>query len=163
MKKLLLLSAVLAIAVGLNAQSPFGKGSVMFNAGVGAPANNGFIPTANFSGEVGVIPTGTVGIVSFGGLTEFHLADDGKTFPRFYVGGRAAWHLLALNTDIFDVYGGVGVGVIINGDGQFHSGVDVHPDMFVGGRYFMNPKFGLFAEAGYTGLSFLKFGITFGL
>ncbi len=163
MKKLILISIVLTFGIALNAQSVFKKGSIMFNAGVGAPSNNGYIPTINFSGEVGVIPTGTIGIVSFGGLTEFHMADDGKNFPRFYVGGRAAWHLLALNTDIFDVYGGVGLGVIINGDGQFHSGVDVHPDLFVGGRYLISQGFGLFAEVGYTGLSFLKFGISFGL
>ncbi len=135
----------------------------MFNAGVGAPANSGYVPTINFSGEVGVIPTGTIGIVSFGGLTEFHLANDGKNFPRFYVGGRAAWHLLTLNTDVFDVYGGVGLGVIINGEGEYHSGVETHPDIFVGGRYMISPGFSLFSELGYTGLSFLKFGIAFGI
>jgi len=141
----------------------FNKGSVMFNGGAGAPANLGLIPTINFSGEVGVIPTGTVGIVAFGGLTEFHIADDGVTFPRFYVGGRASWHLLVLNSELFDVYGGAGVGIVINGNGLTHSGVDFRSEIFVGGRYMIKPGIGFFAETGYTALSFIRFGVTFGL
>ncbi len=153
---------MLCIGVSMQAQYVFGKGALMFNAGIGAPSNFGFIPTANFSGEVGVIPTGTIGLVSFGGLAEFHMADDGDLFPRFYIGPRATWHVHAFKSTQFDAYAGAGFGLVINGNGKNNSGLGYSPDIFVGGRYMMKPGFGLFAEAGYSGLSMFKFGITFG-
>ncbi len=146
----------------MHSQNVFKKGSVMFNAGVGAPTAYGFIPTVNFSGEIGVIPTGSIGVISFGGLAEFHLADDGKTFPRFYVGGRAAWHVLTLKSKQWDAYAGAGFGIVLNGDGKSNNGSVLNPDFFIGGRYMFQPSLGLFSELGYSGLSVLRFGLTFG-
>lgn len=105
MKKLFMLAFVglLTISLNVNAQHVFNKGDLMFNAGIGTPHAYGFIPSLNFSAEYGVIPTGDIGLVSFGGLTEFQLgvyngvSDD--IFPRFYMGGRAAWHVHAFNSD----------------------------------------------------------------
>ncbi|NOY49078.1 MAG: hypothetical protein GXO88_00705 [Chlorobi bacterium] len=161
MRKLILISMFAVIALGVDAQHVFEKGSIMFNAGTGLPHSNGFVPTINFSGEVGAIPTGTVGLVSFGGLTEFQFADNGiDIYPKFYIGGRAAWHLHAFQSDEFDAYGGVGFGISIAGKGY---GSIPEPDVFVGGRWMFSPGMGLFAELGYTGLSSAKFGISFGL
>ncbi|PLX02675.1 MAG: hypothetical protein C0595_09765 [Marinilabiliales bacterium] len=171
MKKLIILVVIATLGVGLNAQNVFNKGSIMFNAGIGGPSSYGFIPTVNFSGEVGVIPTGTIGIVSFGGLAEFQLGQytygylvNNENFARFYLGPRAAWHFLGLKTNDIDVYAGVGFGIVINGKSDTFSGnTKVHPDVFAGGRWMFGENMGLFAELGYTGLSFAKFGITFGL
>lgn len=171
MKKLFLLAFAISFTYVLNAQMVFNKGSVMFNAGIGVPHSYGIVPTANFSGEVGVIPTGDIGIVSFGGLAEVQLAQysygylsSNEKFVRFYFGPRAAWHFLGLKTKVFDVYGGVGLGITINGKSDNVTGsTQVDPDVFVGGRWMFAQKMGLFTEAGYSGLTYLKFGITFGL
>lgn len=148
----------------IQSQNVFNKGDFMLNVGIGAPHSFGFIPTVNFSGEFGVIPTGDIGLVSFGGLAEFQLGDDGNIFPRFYVGPRAAWHLLTFISTEFDVYAGAGFGIVINGNGlDKNSGVDSQADAFVGGRWMFSPGMGLFVEIGYSGLSSGKFGLTFGL
>ena len=111
----------------------------MFNAGIGIPHSYGFIPTLNASGEFGAIPTGDVGLVSFGGLAEFQLGQHND----FY---------------------GVGFGIAISGKSDYYGSFSsVEPDVFVGGRWMFAEKTGLFAELGYTGLSSVKFGITFGL
>lgn len=164
MKKLIFVAVIVVMSMSLNAQNVFNKGSLMFNAGIGGPSNFGAVPTVNFSGEVGVIPTGTIGIVSFGGLAEFHIGYfGGDPFPRFYIGPRAAWHFLGLNTKEFDVYAGAGFGIGFNGKNDFKTNsVNVYPDAFVGGRWMFSPNMGLFTELGSTGLSFAKFGITFG-
>lgn len=171
MKKLILLVAIATLSLSLNAQNVFDKGSVMFNAGIGGPSGYGFIPTLNFSGEVGVIPTGDIGIVSFGGLTELQFANysygwlpGNENFMRFYVGPRAAWHFLGLNSKDLDVYAGVGLGLTFNGkSNNVSASNEVRPDVFAGGRWMFGENMGLFAELGYTGLSFAKFGITFGM
>ncbi len=171
MRKLIIFSLALSFVFTVNAQNVFNKGSFMFNAGVGGPNNFGFIPTLNVSAEFGVIPTGDIGLVSFGGLTEFQLAQykygylpSNENFLRFYIGPRAIWHVHAFKSDEFDVYAGVGAGLRINGKSNNVSattGVDA--DVFVGGRWMFAEKMGIFTELGYSGLSFAKFGITFGL
>ena len=169
MKKVVVFFMAVTFAFTVQAQHVFNKGDVMFNAGIGIPHSYGFIPTINFSGEVGVIPTGDIGLVSFGGLAEFQLANNTwagstETWPSFYFGGRAAWHVHAFNSDVFDAYGGVGLGFVINGKSDnFNYDNSINPDIFVGGRWMFSPGMGLFAEVGYTGLSSLKFGVTFGL
>ena len=176
MKKVVVLTIAVVFAFTMQAQHIFNKGDLMFNAGIGIPNGGyGLIPTLNFSGEYGVIPTGDVGLVSFGGLAEFQLAhytyysgsSYNETWPRFYFGARAAWHVHAFNSDVFDAYAGVGVGVQINGKTKYgyydNGGTYISPDIFVGGRWMFKPGMGLFAEVGYTGLSSIKVGLTFGL
>ncbi len=170
MKKLsILLVFLIAGFTTTQAQHVFNKGDLAFNAGIGIPHSYGFIPSINFSGEYGAIPTGDVGIVSFGGLAEFQLGQhdwvyENEVFPRFYVGARAAWHLQVFESDEWDVYAGAGLGLTINGKSDYHSSwSDVNPDIFVGGRWMFSEGMGLFAEVGYTGLSSVKFGITLGL
>ena len=160
---------LLAISLNVNAQHVFNKGDLKFNAGIGIPHSYGLIPSFNFSGEYGMIPTGDVGLVSFGGLAEFQIGNHNwgwgsETFPRFYFGARAAWHVHAFQSDEFDAYGGVGLGVTISGKSANYNGsTSVNPDLFVGGRWMFKPGMGLFAEVGYTGLSNIRAGLTFGL
>ncbi len=170
MKKVVVALVAVIFAFTVQAQHVFNKSDVMFNAGVGIPHTYGFIPTINFSGEVGVIPTGDIGLVSFGGLAEFQMGTytyviaNNEYFPRFYVGARAAWHVHAFQSDVFDAYAGAGVGFAVSGKTDLvSSATSIEPDIFVGGRWMFSPGMGLFAELGYTGLSSIKFGITFGL
>jgi len=167
---------LLTISLNVNAQHVFNKGDLKFNAGIGIPNGGyGLIPSINFSGEYGVIQTGNAGVISFGGLAEFHLAHYSyyyattynETWPRFYIGARAAWHLQVFESDQWDAYGGVGLGIQINGKTKYgyydNGGTYVSPDIFLGGRYMFKPGFGVFAELGYTGLSSVKAGVTFSL
>ena len=171
MKKLVLVSLIAFLSVSVNAQHVFNKGTLLFNAGIGLPAGGwGFIPTINVSGEIGVIPTGDVGIVSFGGLAEIQFANyanDTKVYPIFIIGPRAAWHLQVFESDKWDVYGGVGFGVKFgqnwnNGNGTYDAKVSGYGEGFVGGRMMFSEALGLFAEVGGGSRSFVKFGVTFG-
>lgn len=168
MKKVVLFGVAIMFVFTMQAQHVFNKGGIWMNAGIGAPSTNGYIPTVNFSGEIGVIPTGTIGLIAFGGLAEFQFGqyDFGSSkegFPRFYFGPRATWHVQAFTSAVFDAYVGVGAGISISGKtDHFAAKTAVNPDVFVGGRWMFQPAMGLFAEAGFSGLSLFKFGITFG-
>ncbi len=186
------LTIIFTILLGLasvNAQEVFNEGDTQFNLGIGLgdlyldSYSIGLIPSINFSGEYGTIPTGEIGLVSFGGITAFHYApyyyDD--TWEEttghniiFAIQGRAAWHLHVFNSDKWDVYAGLGTGIRINNwsrettytysnvietNGETNS--DFIISEFVGGRMMFNESFGLFAELGYDATSTMKFGITF--
>lgn len=175
MKKLALATIFLFLFALTHAQHVFNKGSVLFNVGIGAPVNYGYIPTLNFSADVGVIPTGDIGIVGFGGIAELQFADydyywNNSGFseikPIFILGPRAYWHLQVFESDKWDVYGGAGFGIAFDGyysGGAYNSDVSFYGEGFVGGRMMMSENFGLFAETGWGTRSFLKFGITFGI
>ena len=161
---------IFAAITATQAQHVFEKGDLAFNAGIGIPHSYGFVPTINFSGEFGAIPTGDVGLVSFGGMAEFQLGQHNdfyygtEAFPRFFVGARAAWHVHAFESDVWDAYAGAGFGMGISGKSSNYGGfTNVEPDIFVGGRWMFSEKMGLFAELGYSGFSSVKFGLTFGL
>lgn len=175
MKKIVLSALFLLSVLLVHSQHVYNKGSVFFNVGIGAPVNYGYIPTLNFSADVGVIPTGDIGIVGFGGLAELQFADydyfwSGNNIseikPIFILGPRAYWHLQVFESDIWDVYGGAGFGIAFDGyyaGGAYNSDVSFYGEGFVGGRMMFSPNFGLFAETGWGSRSFLKFGITFGI
>ena len=171
---IILLGVLLAMSIQVQAQQQhvFEKGSLMFNGGIGVPYNYGFIPSINFSGEYGVIPTGDVGLVSFGGLFEIQFAKygawnsySGVTKPIIYLGPRAAWHLHVFESDKWDVYGGVGFGIRFRPqpyEDYYKSSVSGYGEGFVGGRMMFSEKFGLYAELGGGAGAFMRFGVTFG-
>lgn len=177
MKKVLLFLVAGLLSFTLSSQNVMEKGDVIFNLGLGGPYNYGYIPTINFSGEVGVIPTGDVGIVSFGGIAEFQIAqytygwlDENKSHPIFIIGPRAAWHLQTFQSSEWDVYAGVGFGLRISGDYKKNDDDNVYDpkvgpygEIFFGARYMMSDKFGIFMEVGGYTLSFFKGGISFGI
>jgi len=180
MRKLTLLTFAILLGVSLNAQHVFNKGTLLFNAGIGLGATYGagWIPSVNVSGDVGVIPTGDVGLVSFGGIFEYKYSNWAGTwlntnykynYSQVLIGPRAAWHVHAFDSDKYDAYAGVGGGVRFwteynwNGSKYVNKAkVSPYGELFVGGRMMFSDKFGLFAELGFGTLSVLKFGVTFG-
>jgi len=181
MKKvtIVLIGMILSLSVSVQAQHIFNIGSLMFNAGIGGLSVDGWIPSINFSGEYGVIPTGDVGLVSFGGIVAYKYSTWAATnitydynYHQFVMGPRASWHVHAFESDKWDAYGGVGGGIRIWTQYQWdphstnytHKGkVSPYGEVFVGGRMMFKEKFGLFAEVGYGTLSAIKFGVTFGM
>lgn len=182
MRKLTLLAFIIFLGFTVNAQHVFNKGSLLFNAGIGAGSNYGagWIPSVNVGGEIGVIPTGDVGLVSFGGIIEYKYSSWAGTwintnynynYHQLILGPRAAWHVHAFESDKYDAYAGVGVGVRFwtqynwdPGKADYVNKAKVSPygEFFVGGRMMFSDAFGLFAEVGYGTLSVLKFGVSFG-
>jgi len=172
MKKVTLILLGVVFSLSIQAQHVFDKGSLMFNAGIGMPYNYGFIPTVNFSGEYGVIPTGDIGLVSFGGLFEMQFANydywyghEGTMKPIICLGPRAYWHLHVFDSDKWDVYAGAGFGIQFRPqpfDDYYKSTISGYGEGFIGGRMMFNEKLGLFAEAGGGARSFMRFGVTFG-
>ena len=173
MRKILTVLLISLASIAMQGQHVFNKGDVMFNIGVGAPYQYGLVPTINASGEVGVIPTGDIGIVSFGGLAEIQFAQYTNpnydlNRPIFIIGPRGTWHLQVFESDVWDVYGGVGFGLKFwnkwnNGNRDYDSSIGPYGEIFFGGRWMFSPGVGLFAEVGGGTRSWGKFGITFGI
>lgn len=179
MKKLTLVFAAFLMFASLSqAQYIFNKGNIGINAGIGVLGTDGLIPSIEASVEVGVIPTGDIGLVSFGGMIGYkystydyyYLVDYSYDYHQFQFGGRAAWHLHTFKSDKWDVYAGLGLGARIWSDWAYDHGKDeivdqahtsLYQEVFVGGRMMFNPSFGLFAEVGYSHLSTARFGLTF--
>jgi hypothetical protein len=174
MKKIMTFLLAGMLSLSLYSQHVFNKGDLLFNAGIGLPYNgHGFIPSINFSGEIGVIPTGDVGLVAFGGLAEIQFANYNSsiyadhTSVYFIIGPRASWHVHAFQSDKWDAYAGLGFGMVFRGqpwDNYYSSNITGYGEVFVGGRMMFSESFGLFAEVGGgpNAISALKFGVTFG-
>lgn len=180
MKKIAVLVIAIMLGVSLNAQHVFNKGSLLFNVGIGMFSSDGWIPSINISGEVGVIPTGNVGLVSFGGIVAYKYSNWSGTviatttkysYNQFVVGPRAIWHVHAFDSDKYDAYAGIGGGVRLWTQYTWDSAkanwvnkakVSPYGEVFVGGRMMFKEAFGIFAEVGWGTLSVIKFGVTFG-
>jgi len=182
MKKLTLLAVTIVLGLSLNAQHIFNKGTLLFNAGIGIGGlrGAGWIPSVNIGGEIGVIPTGDIGLVSFGGVVEYKYSSWAGTwtntsynynYHQVIVGPRALWHVHAFDSDKFDAYAGVGGGVRFwtqytwdpaKSDYVNKGKISPYGEVFVGGRMMFKEALGIFAEVGYSPLSILKFGLTFG-
>lgn len=180
MKKIVTFLLIGMLSLSLHSQHIFNKGDLLFNAGIGLLSSDGWIPSVNVSGEIGVIPTGDIGLVSFGGIVAYKYSNWSSTYfynsynyhySQFTIGPRAAWHVHAFESDKWDAYGGIGAGIRFWTQYQWDydkndlvnkAKVSPYFEAFVGGRMMFSETFGLFAEVGYGTLSAIKFGVTFG-
>lgn len=180
MKKVTLLAVAIVLGLSLNAQHVFTKGSLLFNAGIGIGGfrGAGWIPSASIGGEIGVIPTGDIGLVSFGGTVEYKYSNwagsrinTDYNYHQVILGPRAFWHVHAFDSDKFDAYACVGGGVRFwtqynwdpnKADYVTKAKVSPYGEVFVGGRMMFKEALGIFAEVGYSPLSILRFGLAFG-
>jgi len=177
--KFFVLVTLVTLGFSAMSQSVISKGDKMVNAGLGIPYFGGFIPSLHLSGEYAAIPTGDIGIVSFGGELEYKLSTykgvfDDYTYHQFFVGARAAWHLTYFDNSKWDAYAGLSAGLHIWTDynyewdgNSWEENPDGHAGLgfgeFVGGRMMINENMGLFAEVGYASISFARIGLTFKL
>jgi len=179
-KKLLpaiLLFTILGTASFSYAQeTPFRKGSVTANLGVGVGTN--YNDSRNAFGtkgtlEFGIWPAGP-GVVSLGieaGAT-FSSKNDSYLYNDYrshtiVVAGRSAWHY-GWKVNRLDTYAGVAAGVGFRhydyNNGKHYENNDAVPVFggFVGASYFFTPAFGVNVEAGYDVTS-LQAGVVFKL
>jgi hypothetical protein len=178
MKKISFILALVVMGFMAQAQHVFDNGNMAFNAGLGLLSADGFIPSINVSGEMGIFPTGDVGLISVGAIIAYKYStysyssvwlDENYNYSQFTIGPRAIWHLHTFASDKWDAYGGVGMGIraysVYDWDYEYSdlkkkAKVAPYGEMFVGGRMMLKDKFGLFAEVGYGTLSAVKFGVT---
>ena len=166
------------------------KGDIMMNVGIGFgfPEYDeynygyefgfGIMPSINVSGEVGLFPTGEIGIVTLGGIVSAGSSKykgyfyDGKAFSMEVI-FRGAWHLSIWNNTDWDVYAGLGMGMRYNSikfttnagtnDLESSRGSSFVVSEFIGARYMMKENFGFFGEFTNGEISFTKVGVTFKL
>ena len=155
------------LSFGAQAQFVFDEGDVAINAGLGFLSVDGIIPSFNLSAEMGLIPTGDVGVVSLGGEFEYKYSKlVGFYYNQVTFGPRAAWHMQLefLEQTNFDLYAGLGAGLRIYSvyDGitnSLDSKLGPYMSAFVGGRMMLDDNFGLFVELGGGGIAVTKAGI----
>ena len=179
MKKVYLILSLVVMGFMTQAQHVFDNGNLALNAGLGALSADGFIPSINVSAEMGIFPTGDVGLLSVGAIIAYKYStysyssiwlDENYNYNQITIGPRAIWHLHTFTSDKWDVYGGIGMGLRVYSEYDWDSDsydlerkakVAPYGELFVGGRMMLKEKFGLFAELGHGTLSAIKFGITY--
>jgi hypothetical protein len=180
MRKLtIVLAAILFMVAGAQAQHVFDKGDKALNLGLGLLGVDGFIPSIEASFEVGMFPTGDVGLISLGAEAGYKystysytfLNDYNYNYHQFQLGARAAWHLQTFESDKYDVYAGIGLGFrsyttwesydYVADEPVYGTNFGLYESVFVGGRMMMGDNLALFAEVGYSSLSAARIGLTF--
>jgi hypothetical protein len=181
--KTILIAFLIALSLLFNQSlvkaQTFEKGDAVLNIGIGAGSAYGLAtgasvwPGVNASLEYGVYQLKKVGVFSIGGITSWQHAWSGYTgndvtWNEFYFGARSAFHLSILEVDNLDVYGGITLGIRSHSEPVWdphtnrdvnHYKVDPFGGLFVGGRWYFTPSFGVFSELGYD-VSWLKAGIS---
>lgn len=181
MKRLVILLIALTGYSVSNAQQ-FVKGTNMLSPGIGLGSSLGGFsygsqtPALSIQYERGIWEIGGPGVISLGGYVgrkSYKYSGSGYTQKWGYtiIGVRSAYHYNGINSDKFDVYGGVMLsynilnykykdnnGTNIGGSGNYGSAAGF--TLYVGGRYFFASNVAAFAELGY-GVSYLTLGLAF--
>jgi len=176
-------TSVVSMAQKKSNVTPFRKGSVTVNLGVGLGtdykgdyryynSNNGFGTKAAL--EFGIWQAGP-GVVSLGAEVGGSFSGNGRNnnyndfrSRTIVVAGRSAWHY-GWKVSGLDTYAGVSAGAGFhhydyNSGPNYYKNDDVIPVFggFVGASYFLTPSFGVNVEAGYD-ITSLQAGVIFKL
>ncbi len=181
MKRMLLISTLLIIAVSLSfSQMAYKKGDQVINLGIGlggfagAYGSGGIAITGGY--EYGIHENISLGgVVGYSSSSEDVFAGYGWKYTYILIGARGAYHIDLLKDPKIDTYGGVLLGYNIvsssatgnlptyYGYGSYSASASyLAIGVFVGGRYYFNPKWAVQAELGY-GLGILNVGIAYKL
>jgi hypothetical protein len=185
--KLKLAAALLMAVLQVNGQA-VEIGNNVLSAGIGLGGRFGSFtygsqtPGLSLHFERMMWEAGDVGIISLGGYAGIksykYSARSYSTYTYTQkwsytiLGIRSAFHYTGLESDNFDLYGGLMLSYNILS--YKYEDNDPYPDSYVtasygsavgitayaGGRYFFNPKFGALAEVGY-GVSYLTLGLAY--
>lgn len=180
MKRILLISTLLIITVGLSfSQMAYKKGDQVISLGIGL---GGF---AGAYGTGGIAITGGYengihenislgGVVGYSSSSEDVFAGYGWKYTYILIAARGAYHIDLIHNSQWDTYGGVLLGYNIvsskvNGTlpyvsyGNYSASASYMAfGVFIGGRYYFNKNLAVQAELGY-GLGILNIGIAYKL
>jgi hypothetical protein len=174
MKRLLKTFLILLFSVYALEAQEFNVGTNAINVGIGLGGDYGTFLTSSVSPgfsvsyERGIWDIGGPGVISLGGFIgtkayRYELLGVNSKWRYTTVGFRGAYHFNGLNVENLDIYGGVMLAYnIANFTGDpvgFKVASTVSPTIYVGGRWYFDDTFGVFAEAGY-GVAFLTIGGT---
>jgi hypothetical protein len=154
MKKLVLLSFLVLAIFSVKAQDMvFAKGDKAVNLGIGL--NYSRIPVY-ISGEYcimdDILEKGSIGVGAYAGMSYYYYHYY-STSLYFMAGARGAFHYQLM--DKLDTYAGLSLGF----DSWYTSFIRF--GSFVGGRYYLTPKIGVFGEFAYGGVGYFTAGISF--
>jgi hypothetical protein len=156
MKKIILLSVFVVAFFAAKAQSPiFVKGDKVANLGVGL--NYSRIPiyiAGDYCISDGILDKGSIGVGAYAGISYYYYHFYSKSL-YFNVGARGSFHYPFL--DKLDTYAGLSLGIDTWNTYFFNVG------SFIGARYYLTEKLGVFGELAYGGVGYLTAGITFKL
>ncbi|OUJ70151.1 hypothetical protein BXP70_25195 [Hymenobacter crusticola] len=164
--------------------STFHPGDKALNVGIGLlGANHGYdvfgslkqSPALSVTYEQGITDSFGPGTLSLGGLLgykhyyyEFPKTDYKASWTDILLMARGTYHYNLTSNPQIDTYAGLTVGVRLNTYSNTNStlrdtykddGLHLATGIFLGGRYFVTEKVGVFAEAGYD-MTYLKLGLT---
>lgn len=175
MKIKITLLTVLFCVISQTAKSQeFNAGTNVINVGIGIGGNFGSFLTSSVSPgisvsyERGIWDIGGPGVISLGGYIgtkgyRYEALGVNAKWSYTTVGFRGTYHYNGLNVENLDLYGGAMLSYNIanfSGDSvAFDVASTVSPTIFVGGRWYFNDTFGVFAELGY-GAAYLTLGGT---
>lgn len=150
----------------------FNVGTNVVNVGIGFGGDFGDFLTSSVSPgfsasyEKGIWDIGGPGVISLGGYLgvkgyRYETVGVNSKWTYTTIGFRGAYHFNGLEVEQLDVYGGAMIAYNIanfSGDSVvFKVRSRIAPTLFVGGRWYFNDTFGVFAEAGY-GAAYLTLG-----
>ena len=180
MKRILLISMLLVIAVSLSfSQIAYKKGDQVINLGIGLGGFAGVYGTGGIA-ITGGYEYGVNENISLGGVLGYSSSSEdffygSWKYTYFLIGARGAYHLDLFHNPNIDTYGGILLGYnIVSASTTWNSGYSnffgsysasssyLEYGIFIGGRYYFNPKWAVQAELGY-GLGILNVGIAYKL
>ena len=166
--------------------STFHPGNTAINVGIGMfGANHGYdifgsvkqSPALSISYERGITDSFGPGTLSVGGLLgykhyyyDFPKTDYKASWTDVLLMARGTYHYNLTSNPQIDTYAGLTLGVRLNSYSNNNTnsasqeryndeGLHLATGIFLGGRYFLTDKLGVFAEAGYD-MTYFKFGLT---
>jgi len=181
MKKLFFISILLITSTTVMYGQNFVKGTNVISAGIGLGSSLGGFnygsqtPALSLNYEKGIWEVGGPGVISLGGYAgrkSYKYSGPGYTQKWGYtiIGVRSAYHYNGINSDKFDVYGGIMLSYnILNYSYKDNNGNNINTGrnygsaagftLYAGGRYFFSQNTAVFAELGY-GVSYLTLGLS---
>lgn len=162
-RRILFFTLLVAIMVNSYGQSEFGKGTKVFQAGVGLGGSIGLPITAGLEygidENIGIGPT-----VGYASKNYSWFVNNKYTVTSMLVGMKGNYHFY--KKDNIDGYAGLLLGYNITRVNWPSSWTGVKPtyggfvrSIQVGGRYYVNKSTGVFAELGWSNISFATVGI----
>jgi hypothetical protein len=157
--------------------STFHPGNAAVNVGIGLfGANHGYdvfgsvkqSPALSISYEKGISIGGLLGYKHY--YYDFPKTDYKASWTDIILMARGTYHYNLTSNPLIDTYAGLTIGARLNSysnnNVDFTSsakytdeGLHLATGIFLGGRYFLTDKLGVFAEAGYD-MTYFKFGLT---
>jgi len=180
MKRILLISVLTILVLSISfSQMAYKKGDQVINLGLGIGGLAGAYGTGSIAitggYEYGVTENISLGgVVGYSSSSETFYGDYGWKYTYIIIGARGAYHADLFHNPNIDTYGGILLGYNIVSSkatgslpyfGYYSSGASasfLEYGVFVGGRYYFNPKWAIQAELGY-GLGILNVGIAYKL